>query len=87
MDEVFNTGTKITSSSPNILNKSDLAWVDLQLLSQPTIIELNTLILKKYELIGLVEHLNADHNKPWEMPSSKSDIVKIVEPEAELWTD
>ena len=64
MDEVFNTGTKVTSSSPNILNESNLAWVDLQLLSQPTVVELNTLILEKYELVWLVEHLNADHNEP-----------------------
>lgn len=64
MDEVFNTGAEVTSSSPNILNKGNLARVDLQLLSQPAVVELNALILEEYELVRFVEHLNADHNEP-----------------------
>jgi len=87
MDEVFDTRTEITASCPNIFNKSDFFRVNLELLSKPSVVELHTFVLEKYELPGFVEHLYAHHDKTWKMSASQSDVVKIVESETELRTD
>lgn len=61
MNEVFHTGSEVTSSCPNVLNESDFRRVDLQLFSEPAIIEFDTLILEEVVLAWLVEDLNSNH--------------------------
>ena len=63
MDKILNTRSKVSSSGPNVFNESNLFWIDFELLSEPAIVELNTLIFEENELIGFVEDLNAYHHK------------------------
>ena len=87
MDKILNTRSKVSSSGPNVFNESNLFWIDFELLSEPAIVELNTLIFEENELIGFVEDLNAYHHKTWIVPSSKSYVIQIVESEAKLRAD
>lgn len=87
MDEVLNAGSEITSTSPDVLNESDLTGIDLEFFSQPSIVELHALILEEDELSRLVEDLYADHHEAREVSARESDVIKIVEPEAKLRAD
>jgi len=84
MNEIFNARSKVSSSSPDIFNKSDLLRINLELFSQPSIVKLYTFIFEEDELVRFVEDLNTYHHKTRVMPTCKSNIIQIVEPEAEL---
>ena len=87
VDEVLDAGAEVTSAGPDVLDEGDLAGVDLELLSQPAVVELHALILEEDELAGLVEDLDADHHEAGEVAAREPDVVEIVEPEAELGAD
>lgn len=84
MDEVLNAWAEITSTGPDVLNEGDLTRIDLEFLSQPSIVELHALVLEEDELSRLVEYLDADHHEAREVSTRESDIIEIVEPEAKL---
>jgi hypothetical protein len=79
MNKVLYTRSKIASSSPNVLDKSDIFWINLEFFCEPTIVELYTFILEKYELTRFVENLNANHHKTGKMASSQTNVIEIVE--------
>lgn len=87
MDEILNTRTEVSSSSPNVLNEGDFFRIYFELFSQPSVVEFYALVFEENELIGFVEDLNAYHNESRVMPSSKSNVVQIVEPKTELRAD
>lgn len=87
MDEVLNAGSEVASTGPDVLNEGDLTGIDLELLSQPPVVELHALVLEEDELSRLVEDLDADHHEAREVAPREPDVVKIVEPEAELGAD
>lgn len=61
--EVLNGRSKVTSSSPDILNKSDLLSFNSEGLSQPPEVELNALILEEFIIVWVVKHLDTKHNE------------------------
>ena len=63
MDKVLNTRTEVSSSSPNILDKSDFFWIDFELLSKPSIVEFNAFVLEEDEFVGFIEDLDSDHDE------------------------
>jgi hypothetical protein len=63
MDKILNARSKISSSSPNILDESYFFRIDFELLSQPFVIELNAFIFKEYVFVRLVKNLDAYHDK------------------------
>lgn len=75
MHEVLDTGTKVSSSSPDVLDEGDLFWVDLQLFGEPAIVELHTFLFKEYIFVGGIEHLNTQHNEAGIVPTGESDVV------------
>ena len=79
MNEVLNRRTKVTTSSPDIFNKSNFFWIYFQSFCQPTIIEFNAFIFKELVVIRIVKYLNTKHNKARIMATSNTNIVKIVE--------
>lgn len=87
MDEVLNAWAEVTSTGPDVLNESDLTGIDLEFLSQPSIVELHALVLEEDELSRLVENLDADHHEAREVSTRESDVIEIVEPEAKLRAD
>lgn len=87
MHEILNTGSEISSSSPDILNECNLLWINLELLSQPPIVKLHTLLLEEHILIRVVKHLNAEHHEPRVVSAGEADVVEVVESHAELWAD
>lgn len=87
MDKVLDTWAEVTSSSPDVLNKSDLIGVNLELFCQPSVVKLNTLLLEEVVLLGVVEYLDSQHHEPRVVSACKTDVVQIVESGAELWAD
>ena len=87
MNEIFNTRTKVSSSCPDIFNESDLLRIDFELLSQPSVVKLYAFVFEEYKLVGFVEDLNTDHHKARVVPTCESDVIQIVESEAELRAD
>lgn len=87
MDKVLNAGAKVTSTCPNIFNEGDLFGVDLKLFSEPAVVELDTLILEEDEFSWFVENLDTHHHETGEVTTSQSDVVQIIETQAELRTD
>ena len=63
VDEILDTGTHVSSSCPNILYKGDLLGVDLELLGEPSVVELDGLFLEKDIVIGFVESVDSQHHK------------------------
>lgn len=86
-NEVFNRWTKVTTTSPNIFNEGNLIRVDLKFLCQPTIVELDALILEEYILVWIVENLDTQHYEATVMSSCQADVVEIIESHAELWAN
>ena len=87
MNEVFDTGTKVSSSSPNVFDEGDLLRVDFEFLSEPAIIELDAFLLEKDVFIGSIENLDTKHHKARVMTTSQSDVIQVVEPHAKLRAD
>jgi len=83
-DEVLNRGAKVATASPNIFDVSNLIGVNFKGLSQPSVVELNALILEELVIIGVVENLLAQHDEARVVPSSQTNIVQVVETSAEL---
>ena len=87
MDEILNTRSKISSSSPNVLNESYFFRVNLKFFSQPAIVELDTFIFEEDIFVRFIEDLNAQHHKATIVPTSETDVVQIIESEHELRTN
>ena len=83
-NKVLNRRAQIATSSPDILNKGDVVWVDAECFGQPPIVKLDAFVLEEVVLIRLVKHLDAEHDKPGVMPPSQTNIVQVVESRAEL---
>ena len=62
-DKVLNGGSKVTTTGPNILNKCDIIRADAKGLGEPTIVELDTLVLEEMPIVLLVENLNSKHDE------------------------
>jgi hypothetical protein len=87
MHEILDGGAKVATASPHVLNVGDLIGVNLEGLGQPTMVELEALILEEFVFVGIVEHLDAQHDKARVVASSNTDVVQIVEARAELRAD
>jgi len=61
---------RIAAACPDILDKSDIIWVDLQCFREPAIVELHALFLEEVILIWIVENLNSNHDEPRIMSTS-----------------
>ena len=85
--EVFYRGTEVATSGPHILNESDVVGVNSERLCQPTVVELDALILEEVPVILLVEHLNAHHDEARVMAAGEANVVQIIEASAKLWAD
>ena len=83
-DEVFNGRTKVTTTSPDILDEGDLFRRNTELLGQPAVVELNALISPELELTRLVEDLNTKHDETGVVTTGDTDVIEIVETDAEL---
>lgn len=86
-DEVLNGWTEVAATSPDIFNKSDFIGVNLQLLSEPSVVELYALILEESILLRVVEYLNTKHDESTVVTTSDTNVIKIVESHAKLRTD
>jgi hypothetical protein len=84
MNEVFDTRTKISTASPNVFNKGDFLRIDLQLFGEPSVVELHTFVFEEDELIRFVENLDSHHRETRIVTACHSNVVEIVETDAEL---
>ena len=85
--EILNRGAEVATTSPNILDERDIVRVNSERLSQPTVVELDALVLEKLIVIRLVKHLDAEHDKAGVVAPSQANVVQIVEASAELRAD
>lgn len=61
--EVLDGGSEVTTTGPHVLNKGDFIGLYSQLLSKPSVVELNALVLEEDILVGIVEDLDTHHNE------------------------
>jgi len=87
MDEILNWGTHISSTSPYVLYESDFFWIDLELLSEPSVVEFNTFLFEENVIIRFVEDMNSQHDKAWIMSPGQTDIIQVVESHTENGLD
>lgn len=85
--EVLNRGAEVAAASPDVLDEGDLIGVDLELLSEPPVVELNALVLEEDVLLGVIEDLNAKHDEAGVVATSQADVVEIIKADAELRAD
>ena len=83
-DKVLNRGTKVATTGPDIFNKGDIVRVNSKSLRQPSVVELNALVLEEFVVVRLVKDLNSEHDEARVMASSQANVVEIVESGAEL---
>ena len=79
MRELFNLA--------NLFNKSYFFWINFKCFCQPAIVEFNAFIFEEFVVIRIVEYLNTKHDKTRIMATSDTNIVKIIESNAELGAD
>ena len=87
MHKVLDRRSQVAATGPDILNKSDLIWVDSESLREPAIVELNTFFLEELVVVWLVEHLDAHHDKAGVVATRDANVIQIVEASAELRAD
>ena len=87
MHEVLDGRAQVTSASPDVFNVGDLIGVDLEGLSEPAVVELQTLVLKELVVARHVENLDPHHDEPRVMAAGDADVIQVVESRAELRAD
>lgn len=87
MDKVFDTGSKVSSSCPDVLNKCYFVRVNLEFLGEPSVVELDTLFLEKCVFVGIVKDLDTEHNEARVMSTSQSNVIEVVKAYTELRAD
>ena len=85
--KVLNRRSQIATTSPDILNKCDIVRGNAKGLCQPSVVELNALILEEVIILKLVENLDAEHDEARVMATGQTDVVQIIEASAELWAN
>ena len=83
-DKVFDGGTQVTTTGPDIFDESDVVRVNSQSFGQPPVVELNALVLEEFIVVWLVKDLDSKHDEARVMASSQANVVEIVESCAEL---
>jgi hypothetical protein len=73
--KVLNRGTEVTTASPDIFDEGNLIRFNAQLLSKPSVVELNAFVLEEGVLLWIVEHLDAQHDEATVMSASDADVV------------
>lgn len=86
-NEIFHGGTAVTTASPDVFDVGDLIGVNAQFFSQPSVVEFNAFFLEEDVVIGVVEHLDTEHNETRVMSTSETDVIQIIESHAELRAD
>lgn len=79
MDKILNGGSHVSSTSPNVLYKSDFFWINFEFFSQPSVVELNTFLFKKDVIFRFVEDMNSQHHKTRIMSAGQTNIIQIIE--------
>jgi hypothetical protein len=85
--EVLDGGSEVTTTGPHVLDKGDFIGLYSQLLSKPSVVELYALVLEEDILVRIVEDLDTHHNESGVMSAGQTNIVKIIESNAELGAD
>ena len=86
-DEIFKGWSHIASTGPDILDESNLIWIDTESFCQPSEVELNDLFLEEFVIVWIVEDLDTHHDETRVMSSSDTNIVQIIESSTELRAD
>jgi hypothetical protein len=85
--EVLNGRSEVTTTGPDIFNVSNLIGVDAQSFSEPSVVVLKAFILEILKIVLVVEDLVTHHDEARVMTSSHTNVIQIIEANAELGAD